>query len=265
MDSLSRRNFLRILGLSTLLNDLVRIEAFSFPSIAIPVFLYHEVVYRPLNDYTVKPHQILSQIELINSMGFISVYPWEVYRSENQNRKMCIITFDDGSYTFLEYVWPALKSYQMKAVINLIGHDVSKNFMMISWDELREIIKDGHIEIGCHGYNIHFKGWSQKVSLEDFRKDIIKFKEVVKDELNVDVKIFSSPFGEKLNKGHIKILSEEGFEYIMISEDHIRDENYWFPNISKNIIPRFNINYKTDLKSFRELLLNPYKFNAIRG
>lgn len=255
---LHRREFLKLLGVSSLFSLEEKALSFNLPSKAIPVLLYHEIVYRPLNDYTVTPHQFLAQIELIKTLGFNTIFPHEAEKSILNGERAVIITFDDGSYTFLEYAYPILKEYRIKVIMNIIGSKVSKNLQMITWDEYREILDDEILEIGCHSYDLHFLGWSKRVTLREFKEDLLKFKELVWRTLKKEVSIFSSPFGEPLTEGHIEILKDLGFHYFFLSENFDENIAYYLPFSNKNIIPRININHRVGLKNFKKLILSPY-------
>lgn len=257
--NLNRRSFLKLIGFLSL-------SSFSQHSLAkglnfqeLPVLLYHEIAYRPLTEYTIKPHQFLAQMELLRALGYISIFPWEVDEKILSSQKAVIITFDDGSYTFLEYAYPVLREYGFKAIMNIIGAKVSKGFNMISWDEYKEVLIDGYLEIGCHSYDFHYLGWSKKLSLREFERDLRKFKKLVSEELGKEVRIFSSPFGEPLTEGHLNILSNLGFEYVLLSEGETREKTYYRPYLEKRIIPRFNVNYRMTLKVFKNLILRPYE------
>lgn len=263
MAKLNRRTFLKIislLSLNTLPNSLLADEILG---IRLPVLLYHEIAYRPLTDYTVKPHQFLAQMELLRSLGYLSIFPWEVNSIFTSKQRAFILTFDDGSYTFLEYAYPILKEYGLKVIMNVIGSKVSRDFNMISWDEYREILGDGFLEIGCHSYDFHYPGWSQKLSLNDFKRDLRKFKEIVHRELGKEVKIFASPLGENLSKEHYYILEELGFEYIFLSEGHSYEKTYYRPFLDKRILHRLNINHQLTLKDFKTLISYPFKIENV--
>lgn len=260
MKRLKRRDFLKILALSSLGSFFDTSAVFSenlkktYQEESFPVLLYHEIAYEPLTDYTVTPEDFFSQMELLYSLGFKAILPDEIHTALTKKQRKVIITFDDGSYTFLEYAYPVLKSYDFKVVMNVIGSKVGKGWF-ISWDEYREIMKDGLLEIGCHSYDFHFPNWSKKLTLKDFERDLTRFKEEAYKYLKKEVTIFSSPLGETLTEGHVKVLEKLGFKYIFISEGKTLKSTYYNPNLNQRLIPRFNLNHYFNLQDFKNLVM----------
>ncbi|ODA43318.1 Polysaccharide deacetylase [Thermodesulfovibrio sp. N1] len=256
MKEFKRRTFLKMLMIAGLGSffDVPSVFSEEYQKESLPVLLYHEIAYEPLTDYTVIPEDFFSQMELLYSLGFKAILPNELEDNLTKNYRKVIITFDDGSYTFLEYAYPLLKAYNFKVVMNVIGSKVGKGWV-ISWDEYKEILDDGLIEIGCHSYDFHFPNWSKKLTLKDFERDLVRFKEEAFKHLKKEVTIFSSPLGERLTEEHIKVLEKLKFKHLFVSEGITLKATYYNPTLNKKIIPRFNINHYFSFKDFKNLVM----------
>ncbi|MBZ4681203.1 polysaccharide deacetylase family protein [Thermodesulfobacterium sp.] len=260
MRKISRRETLKLLVLSSLgsltPNSLVfsSEEKKASQEESFPVLLYHEIAYEPLTPYTVTPEEFFSQMEFLYSSGFETLLPQELDQSLAKKRKKIMLTFDDGSYTFLEYAYPLLREYRFKVVMNVIGSKVGKGWF-ISWDEYREILDEGLLEIGCHSYDFHFPNWSKKLSLKKFEEDLLRFKEEAFKHLKIEVTTFSSPLGERLTSEHVKVLKKLGFKYIFMSEEETIEKTYYNPALNSQFIPRFNLNHYFSLEDFKNLVM----------
>ncbi len=251
MKKISRRDLIKF-ALSLPIIKLISFENIlasdKTPDISIPVLLYHEITYEPLTDYTVTPENFWCQMEYLYSTGFKSILPKEFMKHYVSGDKFFIITFDDGSYTFLEYALPVLELYKFKAIMNIIGNRVGKGFDL-SWDEYKYMLSKDLIEIGCHGYDSHIFGWSKKLSIKEFERDLRKFQEICFEKTGIKTELFASPYGEQLTKEHLSILKKLDFKYIQTSE-----RKPYKPYIEKEIIPRFNINHELSLNDFKNLI-----------
>jgi len=80
-----------------------------------------------------------------------------------------LLTFDDGYRSFYTRIYPLLKIYGFPAVFGLVGSwqeiPMDKTFhygkriqpreMLLSWDEIREMVDSGLVEIASHSYDAH--------------------------------------------------------------------------------------------------------------
>lgn len=246
---MDRRIFLKCLSLSYLSSYIALFgEGLTnlTPLRNIPILLYHEITYSPINDYTVFPEDFYAQMEYIYNSGLKTAFIDKL--DMFQRDTVVIITFDDGSFTFLEYAYPILKAYKFKAVLNLVGSWIGRK-NCVSWDELSEITKEGLVQIGCHSYDFHYPGWSKSLSLMKFKDDLKRFKEVIGERLGLNVKIFASPFGEILGRQHLQVLKELDFDCVLLSDKVLLTNEYQL-----NIYSRINVNYKHDMRAFAKIL-----------
>lgn len=77
--------------------------------------------------------------------------------------KAVLLTFDDGYESFYTRVLPLLKKYHYPAVVALVGtwmeqgdpHNLPKDKPLLSWKQVRELIRTGLVEVASHSYDLH--------------------------------------------------------------------------------------------------------------
>lgn len=76
--------------------------------------------------------------------------------------KSVVLTFDDGYRSFYTRVFPLLKKYHYPATVALIGTwiegiDVPDEAgkQLLTWDQVREMVKSGLVELASHTYDLH--------------------------------------------------------------------------------------------------------------
>lgn len=73
-----------------------------------------------------------------------------------------LLTFDDGYRSFYDKVFPLLKKYHYPATLALVGNWMDGKEIpdeagkqLLTWDQIREIIASGLVEIASHSYDLH--------------------------------------------------------------------------------------------------------------
>ena len=76
--------------------------------------------------------------------------------------KSVLLTFDDGYRSFYTRVFPLLKKHHYSATVALIGSwidgiDTSDEAdkQLLTWDQVREMVKSGLVEMASHTYDLH--------------------------------------------------------------------------------------------------------------
>lgn len=153
------------------------------------------------------------------------------FRDEGKYPEKCVwVSFDDIDKSVYENAYPILKEMNIPFTLFVIAGQVSNNdfnnLQMATWDDLREMKKSGLVSFGSHTYNMHYlednkASFLDSSKYDEFKKDIIKSKNVIEDELNVSVKSIAYPFGET-SDGVTKIVKEANFkEAFLISPNPI--------------------------------------------
>jgi peptidoglycan/xylan/chitin deacetylase (PgdA/CDA1 family) len=126
-----------------------------------PILMYHRIedfIALPATqknkirqDLTTSPQAFGMQLDYLQSKGFQTVTMGEVSQAisykdaEFFNRKIVMLTFDDGYAEHYKIVFPELKKRKMKGVFGIVT-----NFKGMTWDELREMSRDPNMEIVSH-------------------------------------------------------------------------------------------------------------------
>jgi biofilm PGA synthesis lipoprotein PgaB len=76
--------------------------------------------------------------------------------------KSVLLTFDDGYQSFYTRVFPLLKKYHYPATVALIGTWIDgidtpdeAGKQLLTWDQVREMVKSGLVEMASHTYDLH--------------------------------------------------------------------------------------------------------------
>lgn len=256
--NVTRRDFLKLSGAAISL-------LLSFPENLlagekkVPVLMYHDISDWFKDDYTISPSQFASHMEWLYSNGYQTLPVKELADvTWDDNKRVVIITFDDGYESFMEYAFPLLKGYGFKATINVIGKyvgtfiDFDRNRPVLSWDEYRYLIKSGVVDVGCHSYDLHMwrngVGGVKAFSRKEIEKDLQLFQEVLKKETGNTANILAWSYGI-YDKESIEIAKQAGFYYILTSND-----GYLVQHSSLQEIPRKNINDTIDLDAFKKIM-----------
>jgi peptidoglycan/xylan/chitin deacetylase (PgdA/CDA1 family) len=122
-----------------------------------------------------------------------------------EQKKIIVLTFDDGIANFRATVCPILKKYGMTATFFiptayienerrqpcLKGLEVYNQYQMVSWQDLREMSDEG-FEIGAHSHT-HPK--ISQLTKESAKDEIERPKLILEDKLGSRIRSFAYPFG----------------------------------------------------------------------
>ena len=247
---ISRRGFLRLGG--ALAASICAPALARETPVEVPVLLYHDISDDFRDSYTISPSLFAAHMEWLHNNGFRAVAVRDIARPP-ENGKAVIITFDDGYASYMDYAFPLFREYGFHSTVNVIGslagrflHD-GGNRPMLAWDEYRDLLQSGLVDIGCHSYRLHsavHKG-VLGVSGETFRQDLRTFREVLRKETGESTEILAWPYG-LYDAERISIARKEGFHYLLTS----REASF---QVSGDLaeIPRRNIDNLYDITSFR--------------
>lgn len=141
----------------------------------VAALMYHSVTTDSSrwNDYTISPEQLDADIQYFKSCGYIPMTATELATAnmaDIDNRKILLLTFDDGYSNFYTEVFPILKKNDAKATMFLIGSYIDRYGYLTS-DETYEMANSGLVEIGNHTNGIHSMPKEQlKANLQQYKR-----------------------------------------------------------------------------------------------
>lgn len=203
--------------------------------IPLPAIMYHSILRDPTRagTYVISPELLRDDLTYLKQNGYTTVFVSDLINFVSGcgalPEKPVLITLDDGYYNNLVYVLPILEELDMKAVISVVGSftqtfsdcvDPNPNYGHCSWEEIRQLVQSGHVEIGNHSYNMHSQsarfgsmrraGEGKNDYRNAFCDDIGRMQDALMSNSGVECVIFAYPFGQisPETRGYLK---EMGF------------------------------------------------------
>ena len=191
------------------------------PSLSLPIVIYHHILTRanmPDSLY-ISPQELEGDFLYLKVQGFHSIHMKDLIAYVDSNQalpeKPILLCFDDGYLNNYVYAFPLLQKYNMKMVLSLIGKstdefskktDINLDYSYANWDQIKEMIESGYVEIQNHSYNLHsLKGSRFGASInpgEDFlayelelSRDIGNFQKYLTQKTASTPTTFCYPFG----------------------------------------------------------------------
>ncbi|MDZ4711549.1 MAG: polysaccharide deacetylase family protein [bacterium] len=173
------------------------------PSVkGLPVLLYHKVSESVCNDMTVSISQLEEQFNFISSQSYSPVTAEEltahVYKNVPLPEKPILITFDDGYVNNLEFAFPLLKKYDLKATVFLPTQYIGN---ASNWDENAAAVMSAQqinstdreiIEYALHSHS-HFN--YKNASAVEIKIDLKKNLQAMNDAGIIYSPVFAYPYG----------------------------------------------------------------------
>lgn len=260
--------------LVTLINRLEKIQ--SEYTDDIPVLMYHHFDEKGNEGAVVSENAFIKQIEYLNDNRYNTITTQDLYKISINEKLMpknpVLIVADDGYLSNYEFMYPRLKERNMKSTIFVIGQDIdnaSKGIQPMwhdrfNWNQAKEMVDSGYVDIELHTYNSHNKIKNEKKEKGDFSmpkegesleayksridKDIKQNKKVIKENLGYTPIAFAYPFGE-YSKISEKVLKENGVKMSFTVKDGFinLDEDFYLLN-------RITVSGKESFETFKKKL-----------
>ena len=204
--------------------------------IELPIIMYHSILKsaKVQTKYIVTPAQFESDLKWIKDNGYTSIFMSDlisyVYDGTPLPEKPIIITFDDGYYNNLVYMYPLLVKYDMKAVVSIVGSyseifsnskDLNPAYAHLTWENIKEMSESGYVEFQNHSYEMHStevrKGCKIKAheSYDSYKKvfcaDVMKTQLLLTEKCAITPDTFTYPYGYICDESE-ELLKELGFK-----------------------------------------------------
>lgn len=214
--------------------------------IRLPIIMYHGLLkeQKRQGKFVISPSDFEKDLKYLKDNGYHTIVMQDLLDYVGEGKplpeKPVMLTFDDGYYNNYLYAFPLLQLYESKMVLSPIGRyadeysktkDEHANYSHATWEELKEMIDSGWVEVQNHSYNLHQndkqrKG-SQKVSGESvdqykamLMKDVEKMQQAVRENTGWTPTAFTYPFGA-VSRESLPILKEMGFQATLICESKV--------------------------------------------
>lgn len=221
---------------------------------ALPILTYHHVNPVPDDMVTVTPEHFERQLAFLSRKGYRTVFadeigPWMAGNTALEQRTVAL-TFDDGYRDNLQFAFPLLKKYRMKATIFLVtgwaalpgagrrkarvlSHQECRNRtdrgkgadVSLNWDEARRLEASGLIRFESHSHR-HRKGlFADPHALEE---DLRLSQESLERYLGKKSRCLCWP-GGRYNDHSLEVARRLGFESCCTTERGVnsRGDDPW--------------------------------------
>lgn len=237
----------------------------------VTALMYHGVLKSRQGEYIVSPERLEEDLINFKNAGYEFVLPCQV-AAYAQGRgelpeKPLILTFDDGHYNNAYYALPLLEKHDACAVINVIGafseysagsgDRDNPNYSHLTWQNLRELLASGRIELGNHTWGMHKYSprfgvgkradENEKQYAAALFSDFSRLHEKVKKECGYSMTTFAYPFG-KYTKTAEQVLKNMGYTLTFTCNEGVSKVTFGQP-LSCFYIRRINMDGRASSSS----------------
>lgn len=225
------------------------------------ILMYHHIATNP-GPNAVSPGNFARQMDLIAQSGkevvTLDAYAHRVQKHQPVDH-LVAITFDDAYRSFKELALPILEAQGFPATVyvptNFVG---SANiwddgaYPIMTWAELAEVAAAQGVGIGSHGMG-HRR--MRQLDSPTLKEKIVKSREILQHELQVEVRHFSFPYGQLRDYDHrcMDLVREAGYESAVST---IWGWNSGTPD--PYALQRLEIEPGDDLKRFESKISRPF-------
>ena len=173
------------------------------------VLMYHSFVPEgtKCNSWTLTDTRLREDLQWLADNGYTTVLPSELAAGTPLPERAVMLTFDDGYQNNYTIAYPILQEFQAKAVISLIvNHQFHMDSGHLTWEDCREMVQSGLVEIGSHTYNCHTDSprgikRAEDEAREDYEArvftDLQTSIDLIEENVGTDVLFFAYPHGQK--------------------------------------------------------------------
>jgi peptidoglycan/xylan/chitin deacetylase (PgdA/CDA1 family) len=212
---------------------------------------------------TVSVRNLREQLEYLrNKFNIVSIDEY----TEDFKEGDVVISVDDAYKSFREYFYPILYELKIPAIIFVpVDHigkynswDKERRIEIMNLKELREISRSKLVTIGSHGLS-HER--FSKLTQGQIENELIESKKLLENELGIEIRNFSYPFGQLNDIGEITedILKRTGYRTACTTRHGIQNS----PQTKYNLY-RIEAEPYDTIESFRKKCENKFHYKLIK-
>lgn len=120
------------------------------------ILMYHRICTNPkcTGDYCITPKRFEEDLKYFKKNGFTSVFASKLGEIDKTEKKIVVITFDDGYKSDIEYAAPILEKYGYCASFYIFGGAVGRQGYLTK-EDIKLLSEKKCAEIGNHTYSLH--------------------------------------------------------------------------------------------------------------
>ena len=176
----------------------------SLLSAPLPILCYHRVLPHPESEYDISLADFHAQIDALKEKGFVTISLQEWAQALQGNASLpsqpVILSFDDGTISAYEAVFPLLKSHDLKGTFFVCTALVSNPpDRYLTWTQLEEMASSD-MEIMPHGHSHanlakRVAGETEESYRARVRKELSRSKSLLESSLHQPCPFFAYPYG----------------------------------------------------------------------
>ena len=222
---------------------LVNIFSYFFPSSNASILMYHSIGDNGVL-FTVTKKDLEKQLIFLKNKKYnvirLADLVGKLRNKEKIPTKTIVLTFDDAYRDNYINAFPLLKKYNLPATIFIptayAGKEMlnseSKTIPVMSWQEAKEMEDSGMIDFASHS---HTHPMMNKVSFEEFIKEVEISENLLNQNLKRPVKIFSFPKG-RFKPEHTDYFKKQGYPGAVTVKEGLVGSNDDLFTLKRNFI-----------------------------
>lgn len=172
-------------------------ESDESDSVTVPIIMYHKILKNTSGEFTIRPSDFEKDLKYLTDKEYHTVGVSDlihyVYNGTPLPKNPILLTFDDGYYNNYVYALPLLEKYKKKIIVSVIGEDTEKwsthgyddlRYGHVTWDQVRDMVKTGNVEIANHTYMLHKKALGRNGCCRKKGEPLSQYKNIFQNDLN---------------------------------------------------------------------------------
>ncbi|WP_163337107.1 polysaccharide deacetylase family protein [Desulfopila sp. IMCC35008] len=215
------------------------------------VLMYHRILEKDQIDsaYDVDIDEFKHQMQFIRESGFNVLNTNDILKTQKEDNKCVMITFDDGYLDNYENAFPVLKDLGLKATVFVVTGWINHKIDFMNWSQLKEM-NNSNITIESHTDSHRFLN---DLNEDDAIREITESRKIIENNLDVLPEFLSCP-GGRVSSNLLPICCRLGINGVFTSIPGINTFSAGSSDIKeyKRILISGNTNYKSFEKIFQK-------------